>query len=85
MTRLVYERLRVRLRRVPRPLERDEQWGKKLSRTRWTYFEPHEFRAGTRSPALIIESRIWKRVWWAMQDLNLRPSVCKVASAHASF
>ena len=45
-SRLRYDKLRVRLRRAPRALHSDELWGKKLSRTRWTYFEPHEFRDG---------------------------------------
>lgn len=46
MSRVPYDRLRVRLRRAPRPLESDELWGKELSRTRWTYFEAQEFRDG---------------------------------------
>jgi hypothetical protein len=45
-SKLAYERLRVRLRRAPWPLESDLLWGKKLSRTGWTYFEPEEFRDG---------------------------------------
>jgi hypothetical protein len=44
ITRLPYERLRVRLRRDLKAFESDELWGKKLVRAGWPYFERDEFR-----------------------------------------
>lgn len=82
MTRLMYERLRVRLRRQPRLGEKDTLWGKQLSLTAWTVFEPHEFRDGRwmglawefvrREELLRIEGKLagrWEPVsTWLMQQ-----------------